>query len=325
MDTNKKLYTLQIDPEFVRLIYPLNKKELKDMEYAIKYSDNYGSIRVWNSCVVIDFDKYLLCHKYRKPFTIEKMPLKDRTEVIAYICEEECKRQDIPKEMYKYLIGKRYICEKLLGSHLASSVKRSDKKKGQQIIENSKFDSSGVQTRERLSKEYHMSSPTVFKYGLFSQKIDELYCVAPTLAEMMVFGTAKIGHEQLLDLMKLPTDKLAEMELNIARNNNKNKSYTEVREMIQGYVQMSHTTKKGNTTDDELNFTIKEMPEYDPDLEFSSLALTIHHSWINSINRTREKGVNKGISIEKRNQLENELCSLKTAIDSLLDAIRRMN
>ncbi len=323
MDEVKKLYDLKIDHEFMRLIYPLSKTDLMNLENHIKHFGCNDGIRVWNSCVVIDFDKYLLCHKYKKPFSLIKIPTKERTEVIAYICEEQSRREDIPREMFKYLVGKRYISEKLLGNHLASSLKRTDKKRGRPPIHKFRYDLSGVQTRDRLSKEYHMSAPTVFKYGLFSQKLDELYAITPKLAESVVFGVTKIGHEQLIDLMKLPSEKLSIMEKSIMESQNKIKSYTQVRDIIQDYVILSQEADKKKNNDNDLKISIKDMPDYDPNLEFSSLALTIP-SWIASINRTKEKGFNSGVTLEKRHQLEKELCNLRNVVESLIIAIREM-
>ena len=317
----KKLYQLRTDKDFMRLMYPLSKAELSNMENHIKNIGCDDGIRVWNSYIVIDFDKYMFCHKYNKPFEVIKLPIKEKTEVIAYICKEQIKRTDIPRAMFKYLIGKRYICEKLLGNHLALSMKRSDKKRDRPSMDKLRYDLSGVQTRERLGKEYHMSAPTVYKYGLFSQKLDELFVTAPNLAESIIYGKTKIGHEQLIDLMKLPSEKLSLMEKNIMESQNKIKSYTQVRDIIKDYIVVNQDTKKN--TNIPPKFSIKEMPDYDPNLEFSSLALTIP-SWISSINRTKEKGFNSGISSEKRHQLEKELCNLRNAVESLINAIREM-
>ncbi len=322
MDDNKKLYDLKIDPEFKRLSYPLNKIKRLNLEKRIRDCGCDEGIRVWNSFIVIDFEKYELCHKYSKPFEIIKLPIKDRTEVLAFICEEMSKRTDVPKETIKYFVGKRYLCEKILGRHYAVTIKNSGKDRKTLSQTANKFDRSGAQTRERLSDEYHLSSATIFKYGLFTHKIDNLFSITPSFAQKIMEGYIKISHEQLTDLMKLPNEKLIEIEKNIIEEISEPKSFAEAREMLQEYIDMGRETKDIGIITPKI--AIKEMPDYDPDLEFSSLALTIP-SWIGSINRTKIKTSSSDVSVEKRILLEKELCKLKTTIDELISAIRGMN
>lgn len=67
--------------------------------------------------------------------------------------------------------------------------------------------------------------------------------------------------------------------------------------------------------------SIKDMPEYDPDSEITSLMLTIP-SWASSIARTKSKADLTVISDAARAKLENALCELQETINDMLDAIK---
>ena len=62
------------------------------------------------------------------------------------------------------------------------------------------------------------------------------------------------------------------------------------------------------------------MPQYDPDAEISSLALTIP-SWISSIQRTQEHANLSLISEPARDKIKNQLANLTTAVYEMLAAI----
>ena len=167
----KQLYTLQTDEDFLRLSFPLNSREVRQLEQRILENGCNTPIRVWNSYIVMDFETYEICHKHKIPFSIVRIPLKERIEVIAYICQMQIKERKMTEAMWRYLVGKRYDCERLLGKHTVAKG-TSVKKRGRPSVTAFQYDSSKVGTRQRLGEEYHISETTVFKYGFFMQRID---------------------------------------------------------------------------------------------------------------------------------------------------------
>ncbi len=72
------------------------------------------------------------------------------------------------------------------------------------------------------------------------------------------------------------------------------------------------------------NTSIKDMPAFDPDAEINSLALTIP-SWISSINRTRSVAKFSLLTLEGKNQLEQELHRLQQAAQIMLLALKEVH
>ena len=220
--------------------------------------------------------------------------------------------------MWKYLIGKRYDCERVLGKHTTAKGS-SAKKRGRPPITEFQYDRSKLGTRQRLGEEYHISEATVFKYGFFTQRVDELYKYAPELALHIQHGKIRISQEHLAELVKMTPLKLKEISSLMFEANGKCKSYTKVREILDEYVPLNTVAKM----DGEPKLLIKNTPDYDPDLEISSLALTIP-SWISTINRTQKAVHNQNTSTEKRNKLIAQLLNLQSAISDLLRIVKEM-
>ena len=71
-----------------------------------------------------------------------------------------------------------------------------------------------------------------------------------------------------------------------------------------------------------LEVGIKEMPAFDPDMEFRGLMLTIP-TWINAISRTRGRSNIEMVSDSTREQLANTLRSLEKEIMQTLEVIEQ--
>ena len=314
---NKQLYTFKITEEFKRLCQPLTNKERKFLEREIMTNGSIYPIRIWNTLLLCDFEIYEIYHQFQIPFDIKRVPGKNKIEVMVWICQEELKRERLTEEMKKYLLGKRYLYEKVLGIHTAASLKLGTKKKGRpSLTPINKYDYSGVKTRERLGEEYHISDATIYKYGFFAQTIDMLFETVPELADAILRGNVKISHEFAVGLQKLPPLKLQEISRVLVDGTKK--THNTVKEILSKMI----ITNKQPTVAVQTS-SIKDMPKYDPDLEFSSLSLTIP-SWQSSIERTRNTSNLDEISINARIKLRKALYDLRTEINRMLDVIKEM-
>ena len=144
--------------------------------------------------------------------------------------------------------------------------------------------------------------------------IDAVSVTAPQLATSILSGKVKISHEHLIVLSQMPEKELQEMSAYLLMEGNK-VGYSKFRDMLglgagSGYGIGS--PPKGS---------IKEMPVYDPDAEFSSLTLTIP-SWISSVNRVRTVSDISKTSYTARGKLSEALIHLKCTIDVMLAAIK---
>lgn len=313
MDDNKHHY--KIDPEFRDLIPPLSPTEYEELEKSILIEGCRESIYIWNDYIIDGHNRYEICLKHGLEPPVFTMSFNSREEVIVWICSVQLARRNVNETIRRYLIGKRYETEKLIGAHNANGCNQytSQRKEVRYQSETEPpFDSSAVRTRDRLGKEYNLASATVFRYGEYSKAIDKLRKVSPTAAKKILNEKALINTKQLVSLNNQPDNELRKFCRRINESTDDVIPYSKTRSMITKYI--------GDQSEMQLPDNmgaIKEMPQYDPDAEIKSLSLTVP-SWIRSIERVLTSLTTPKASLSARSKLSTELKSLKSITDKLL-------
>ncbi len=313
---------LKIEPKFKNLIRPLSIQEYQQLEFNIKREGCREPIIAWRDTIIDGHNRYEICTRLGIPFQVKDIQFDSDEDAIAWICSNQLGRRNISEETRKYLIGKRYEAEKIIGyrrnasgwnqytsnDDLPAIDRYSPANMRQRDV------SQGRRTAERLGNEYHLSHSTVEKYGAFSKAIDTIAQKEPSLAPMILNGRYRISHDNLVVLSKQS-----------GRELNRFIRRMEGEQPPTQYVPYSRTRtriKKEPDVDVEpVAPSIKDMPEYDPDSEITSLMLTIP-SWASSIARTKSKADLTVISDAARAKLENALCELQETINEMLDAIK---
>ena len=315
---------LKIEPKFKNLIRPLSSHEYQQLEINIKREGCREPIITWRNTIVDGHNRYEICTRLGIPFQVREVQFDSDEDAIAWICSNQLGRRNISEETRKYLIGKRYEAEKIIGYRRNASgwnqyvgsdsegpVTDRYRPTGMRVHESSR----SRRTAERLGDEYHLSHSTVEKYGAFSKAIDAIASKEPTLAPMILSGKCRISHDNLVVLSKQ-----SDREINrFIRRMEGEAPPTQ-------YVPYSRTRSSIKKDDvpviaEVSQPSIKDMPEYDPDSEITSLMLTIP-SWSSSILRTKNKADLTVISDTARAKLENALCELQETINDMLDAIK---
>ena len=311
------MHKLKIDDEFKSLISPLTHEERVQLEENIVKDGCREPLCVWNKKILDGHNRYEICTRLQLPFKITYIYIRSRAEAIAWICANQLGRRNITDETRRFLIGKRYEMEKIVGAHNAVGTNQYTRK----AVRSKKyteplFDDTACRTRERLGKEYHISPATIAKYGSYSQSIDALSKVEPKLVSKILSGRVKISQENVVDLSRLLPADVQRISTDLLEGNI---TYSESRNIL---------PKKKNIEKHDFPLStigsVKDMPVYDPDAEILSLVLTVP-SWVSSINRTHTSAKLKEISSNARHRLLDALINLKSAIDTLLTAFKEEN
>jgi len=326
-----KKTTLTIDPEFKQLIPPLLQTERKQLEENILRDGCREPIALWGNTIIDGHNRYEICRKHNLPFDTVQVSINNREEAIAWICANQLGKRNISDESRRYLIGKRYAMEKILGAHNSAGLNQYSKEEVRaemwpeppgkkkevraKLLPEPQYDRTASRTRERLGKEYHISHSTVLKYENYSEALDYLSGIVPELISKVLSGQVKISQENVLELAKLPPQEIKRMGAQISKRNGLFVGYSDARRVIppkpEAVVKPIYTP----------NVSIKNMPEYDPDAEVSSLTLTIP-SWVSSIIRTRSIADLNKVTPEAKSKLEKGLLGLKETVDELLNIIK---
>lgn len=314
---------LKIEPKFKDLIRPLSVNEYQQLELNIKREGCREPIIVWRNTIIDGHNRYEICTRLGIPFQIKDTHFDSDEDAIAWICSNQLGRRNISEETRKYLIGKRYEAEKIIGyrrnasgwNQYISNDESPSIDKYRPANMRARESSPGKRTAERLGDEYHLSHSTVEKYGAFSKAVDNIAQKEPTLAPMILNGQCRISHDNLIELSKQSS-----------REINRFIHRMEGEEPPTHFVSYSRTRssmKKDNSPaiSDVCTPSVKDMPEYDPDSDITGLTLTIP-SWANSIARTKSKADLTIISDTARLKLESALCELQKTINDMLDAIK---
>lgn len=287
----KKRYNLQINETIKKIIPPLSSEELKILENNIIRDGCREPICVWKNTIIDGHNRYSICSKHKIPFDIQEMEFNSFEEMEDWVCVNQLGRRNISEETRKYLIGKRYINEKIINKNPKGKNQFTKKVNN----DNSKKTlSTTMITATRLGKEYKVSSRTIVEYAKYANSIDVLEENEPELVSKVLSGDIKISQD---DIRRLSKDK------------------SSTKEKIKMHLENRQKYRK----ETPINKSIKDMPEYDPDAEISSITFTIP-SWISSMNRLISTDFSKTTPKAKL-KLMNELNNLLFSIEKIKKAI----
>lgn len=309
------IHELKIEAGFKLLIPPLSAEELKQLEEDIILNGCLEPICIWGNTILDGHDCYEICMRLQIPFMIQHLYFENYEEAVVWICANQLDRGNITEEARKYLIGKRYEVEKILGAHNAAVMNLHTKKEiRNKMLPEPPFGITAARTRELLSDQYNISQASILKYGKYAQALDLISRVVPELFLKILSGEVKISLENTTELSRLSSQEMKRLsqlasddQIGFAENLRKILPKKRIP------VEMPPLTIPAGS--------VKDMPAYDPDAEILSLALTIP-SWISSINRTFCTANLNAVTNNGRSKLEKQLLELGEIIEFMLAAIR---
>ena len=308
------LLTLTIDTEFKNLIPKLRQNEYLQLESNIMTDGCREPITTWHGIIVDGHNRYEICHRHRIPFQIREMEFDCREAVIAWICSNQLGRRNISEECRKYLIGVQYHTAKIAAS------KRNARGINQytvQVYYDGEDDISAEishRTAHMIAEEHHIAHGTVQKYASYSKALDEISKHEPKLAAKIKSGNYKISHKNVVEMSKLSPDEIRKINRRIDRNPTPFIRFKHARSAI------AASKAEVAPPEESQGPSVKDMPEFDPDAEISSLALTIP-SWASSIERTRSRADLSIVSDAARHRLIGALSNLQDSVSGMITAI----
>lgn len=311
MDNSLELRILRIDEGFKTLLAPLTQKEFEQLEENILAEGCREPLAIWKGVIVDGHNRYRICHKHKIPFLIHTMNFSCRAEAVAWICSNQLGRRNISEETKKYLIGKKYESEKVLGVHNANG-------NNQHTYTDTPAIPSQNKTAHEMGKQYSISHNTVYKYGIYSKALDTIQSKCPEIAARILAGNIKASHENIINLSRLSRKELYKLFEDMCTNKDGQVRYSDIRHELQWKASRKSNVKQPVLQQEEL--AIKQLPKFDPDAEFSSLSLTIP-SWINTITRTKTNTQVENTSEEARKIMMSKLRNLLEATRDLYMAI----
>ena len=176
---------LKIDNEFRDLIPPLTEEEYSGLESAIVengYNPAYPIITWKGQDIIVDgHNRYSICTKHNIAFEVIEQEFASRYEVCAWMVENQLKRRNVNSLTKTYLVGRRYLLEKLeLGEnqYTSNNLKR--------VVQSGQPKES---TRNKITTQLGVGNGTIARASEFTLAVDTvnywLLVVHVTVAEPM--------------------------------------------------------------------------------------------------------------------------------------------
>ena len=313
------LINLKIDKEFKELIRPLKTKEFLQLESNILSDGCRDPIITWNGYIVDGHNRYEICHRHNIPFSVHEMEFDCKEAVIAWICANQLGRRNISDETRKFLIGMQYQTEKIAASKRnARGVNQYSNTDYIETPQDNMDRQISLRTAERIAEENHISHATVQKYAMYSKALDAIQDKEPNMAKKILSGHYKISHKNVMELAKRPPEELKRLNRNIDRNPVPYVQYKKTRSAInKGKNNVSYDN-------DSAKPSVKDMPQYDPDAEISSLTLTVP-SWTSSMQRSEKVMDLEKTSTKARFEFINAVESLIKQSEHMLSLVKEVN
>lgn len=280
-----ELNELKTIPEFKRMELPLDKDEYQRLENEI-LADGYKKPFIfWNEFLLMDYDAYEICRQHEVDVDVVNEDYPSVEVAISEISKHHLASEKTNENMKKYLIGCRFHAEKTLAK---MKPKFSDSQYS--------YDNSASKTRERLAKEYGVNSQTIYKYGIYTDILNQIDTESHELFLKVLRDEIRVSIDALQAVLKMssmPRRKAIDTLL----SGKKQKTSPAV-----STVSTKPETKERVIVEQ----TIKGIPVYNPDSELKSLFYTIP-TWYGSLLRVKESANFRAATVETKHRLRREL------------------
>lgn len=309
------MYKLKIDPEFELLIPPLPSSQYEQLEEDIFEHGCNEPILIWDNWIIDGHKRYKICTKWEIPFMVDELEFDSHEDALVWVCQTQLQRPKLSSEYKKYLIGKMYDAEVILGiknppePNLPSDTFSRLNKQGEPMNK--------YKTAIRIGDDYNISHVTVYKYHQYANAIDIILEKSKDLVERILSGNLKISHSNLVELSRLTKEHLTMLSSYLNDEQLTRVSYSQMRHELQWKKVTSAVEKPASHRHKpDPSPEIRNMPKHDPDAELSTLIFTIP-SWINSIERATKVSNFQEVSESAKSRVRYQLASLKKTIEIL--------
>lgn len=310
------LRKLKTDEEFKHLIRPLLRKEYLQLEQNLLADGCRDPIVVWHDVIVDGHNRYEICMRHGIPFDTKDMEFECREAAIAWICANQLGRRNITEETRKFLIGMQYESEKVV-TRIRNKIGKNQHTVDISSMNDEEADKACRHwTAQRIAEENNVSAATVQKYAIFTRALEEIGKKEPRLVPKILSGQYKIAHKHVMEMAELTPEDLRRINRKIERNPAQFMQYKATRPPVPGKYESA-------ASDVPTGPSVKDMPEFDPDAEISSLTLTIP-SWKSSIERAKNTADLAIVSPQAKGNLVQALHELRKTIADLLSEMEDM-
>lgn len=310
--------TIKIDPEIAALKQDVSVEKYKSLERDILLKGCLKAVEVWKGSIVDGQKRFEICRKHGISFTVKHACGTSRSDICRQVCKTQLARTDLTSEWRKYLIGRQYLYER----NVVIETVKLKLGEGEKIPPSEKI---ATIAAEEAASYNSISAGTVRKYYLYASAMDKIQSASPGLFRKLIYSEIKASHENTIELAHLSADDIRHVHESIQEDGKHHIVLSDIKHGLAWrryklQIQeppVQKKTAKSNVAE------IKKMPKYDPDAEFSTLALTIP-SWMNLITKTQNNADFRRASKGTKLRLYHQLGALNGMVDAMMVMLKEV-
>jgi len=148
-----------IDSEFANYIRPLSDEEFEKLKESIKLEGIRDPLVVWNGFLIDGYHRYKIATELGIEFKTVEINLYDKEAVKEWMIKNQLGRRNLTSQEASYYRGKLYEMRKLKHGGDRKSKYQND---------------TLINTADKISEEYGVSRPTIFRDAEFSKAVDKV-------------------------------------------------------------------------------------------------------------------------------------------------------
>ena len=298
----------------MNLTVPITEDEQVRLEKSLMYEGCREPILVWQDIILDGHKRYRFCSYEEIEYDVREMEFASQEEAIIWICKRRIEGLNKRSDMYRYLIGNWYNAQKALN--------KEKRRQGDGIEQNPEYvkskRNSVWDTCARMADEVGINRSTISHYGIFANAMGLMSDRDPKLFEAILRGDIQFQRKEIIEMAAQDDKKLSEI-----REKKLGGKDVKMRNRNRKESRMPGADNEEKRMDEEIPIItgIKNMPEYDPDMEVNGLMLTIP-TWISVIERTEKKSDINLATVKAKLQLTANLNRLRDQIDRMLEVLK---
>ncbi len=299
---------LNTDDEFMSLCIPASDTALNELRQSLLLAGCQNPIIAWHGIILDGHKRINICKAENIEYDVVESDFLTREEAMIYICRERIPDVASKNGLYRYLVGKWYMCLRKLSREYKAKYNKN------------LYINDDIQWRERMSmipaEKLGVGFTSVEKYGRYSVIMDIIRSIDPDMFRCVMSGSINIPMNVINDAPL----KDKETTYNICR---KYVSPDLIKMRVRTFHKKGKNKNQKTITNDfkPLNTKVKEMPQSDPDRELRGLTFTVP-MWISSISRSIEHTDIKKATNTAKSQLADALNMLIAQINITLEELK---
>ena len=300
---------LKTEQIFEKLTVPCEKTEMKELEESLLSQGCLNPIFTWNGVILDGHKRYRICLLEGIPFDVTEMQFPSVEDAVQWVCRKRTLHLVRSRLIYKYLVGKWYTAGIIINRRRYSGFPAG--------LINTSYDTEGrkYSTSREIARELGHNHATIEKFKRTATALDIISGKDPVLFDLLMRGEYKATYEKIMELSKRSQRNLQEERRRFQRET-WHKFYMEKPAPEQKEV----AADKSHVEEIPIVVGIKDMPEFDPDMELRGLALTIP-TWMNAMSRAWSKTDITLVSDLLKRQLAVTLGQFRQQIDQMTEVL----